>query len=236
MDLDTSAHVAKVSSPTILKIKLNTNHNLNFSKSENISFESTNGDTFKNENIYSEQDYIITSPSAHLSTDANIFNLNKSCSDSVTVELSSDVNFNRSRFNNNEYFVDHNLKAASHQCCETSDSSIIDENVIITDELLLPNDNIDANNETLKYQHIVCNTSSTSEFINPESVLEVNSELVHSQDKADFNALALEYLSIPENIEPHFIVGNFSESDEKLKHNLNENPIDSGDMGIENTW
>lgn len=212
MDLETTSLVAKVSSPSLLKLKLNTSQD--YSTTADIAFETNS--TFEKEN-YLPENYIITSPDI------------KSFAD--TAEDFSNPNFNKFD-NRSEYLTDCPLDQYCRDEEDLIDTALIDKDY---HGVLLNNSNIDAR-RAVKYQNLVCSTfTASSDFTSPESILEANSELVDPQDKADFKALD-EYLNITEDIEPHFIVGSFS-VEEKSTHTADENQLNSpADMGIENTW
>ncbi len=234
MDLDTSAFVAEVNSSSLLKSKLD--QNINFLENDSIPYQPTNGDVFEEENGYLERDYLVASPDIS----ANICDSSNSRPDS-TVELTADLNFSSARLNdidtNSEYFADSTLEVNQYCITDECDSvdGIVGKNC---GHIAFTGADICRDNDVSKYQNVVTSITSTPpELINPGSILEANSHLLNEQDKADFAALELDdYLSLTKDIEPHFIVGSFSNYNENLKHNLEESQIDPGDMGIENTW
>lgn len=221
MDLETTSLVAKVSAPSLLKLKLNTNQDYATvaTSTADIAAFKTNGGAFEKEN-YLPENYIISSPDLKSFADAN-------------VELSSSSNFGGGRFDthsHSEYLADCHLEQYCRDEANLIDSALIDKDYRRV-RLNSGDDNID---DVLKFQ-------------NPQSILEDNSQLVDPQDKADFTALD-ELLNIAE-IEPHFIVGSgyntaaaaVVATDHSSTRNAavaDENRIDStaSDMGIENTW
>lgn len=235
MDLDTSALVAKVNSQSLLN-KLDTDPNINYIESDNISIQSADGDAFEHESNYLDpEDYSIESPEA-CSNHNNICTTSPSCPDS-TVEISSDLNLATAKINGSDqsdYFDACDFKTSpyfkSNEC--NVDSSSIGEK----DCQLLFEKEVTNREDVLNYQQIISNASpsSSADFISPESILEAGSVLLDVPDKSDLSGLEFDDYLLSKDVEPHFIVGNFSS--EKDKHNLNENNIDTGDMGIENAW
>lgn len=238
MDLDTSALVAKVNSQSLLN-KLDTDPNINYIESDSISIQSADGDTFEHENNYLDQeDYVIESPEACLNNN-NICAASPSCPDS-TVEISSDLNLAKAKLNGTDqtdYFSDCDFKTSQYfksNECNADSSSIIEKDC----HQLLFEKEVNNREDVLNYQQIISNASpsSSADFISPESILEAGSELLDVPDKSDLSGLEFDEYLLTKDIEPHFIVGNYSNCNEKDKHNLNENNIDTGDMGIENAW
>lgn len=238
MDLDTSALVAKVNSQSLLN-KLDTDPNINYIESDNISIQSADGDTFEHESNYLDQeDYVIESPEACLSNN-NICAASPSCPDS-TVEISSDLNLAKAKINGtgqSDYFDDCDFKTSPYfksNECSVDSSSIVEKDC----HQLLFEKEVTNREDVLNYQQIISNASPTSsaDFISPESILEAGSELLDVPDKSDLSGLELEDYLLTKDIGPHFIVGDYSNCNEKDKHNSNENNIDTGDMGIENAW
>lgn len=237
MDLDTSALVAKVNSRSLLN-NLDTDPNINYLESDNVSIQSADGDAFENDNNYLDQeDYVIESPEACLSN--NICASSPSCPDS-TVEISSDLNLSRAKFHctdQSDYFADCDFKTNEYfksSECNVDSSCIVEENR----HQLLYEKEVNNREDVLNYQQIISNGSPTSsaDFISPESILETNSELLDVPDKSELSGLEFEEYLLTKDIGPHFIVENYSNYNEKVEHNLNENNIDTGDMGIENSW
>lgn len=240
MDLDTSTLVAKVNAQSLLNIKLGGNQNKNYSKNKNYPFDSNIENEFDNEDEFLDQDYIVDPK-----TTSSVETLPETNADFAAT---GDTDFRRINFNESSLSGDQtdypfdNYNIELNQYCETEVTDLIDDSILNDKDyrhvLLHPNENISRNEHVLKYQNLVSSASSVgAELISPESILEENSELNNSQEQPDYNALN-EFLNIPltehEDIEPHFIAGPFTSSEDKL--DSKEDHIDSSEMGIENTW
>ncbi|XP_065212556.1 ubiquitin carboxyl-terminal hydrolase 4-like [Planococcus citri] len=238
MDLGTSgALVAEVNSQLI--DRLGSSRSENYTKNQNFQFESSTENEFGNEDEFLEQDYVIDSKITSTVNSVSDANEEFSVGDSNFRH----INFGDSNFSNDS--VDYPFPTCNielNQYCETEVADLIDDNILndkgYNHVLLNPSENINPDEDALKYDNLGTDVSSASNsIITADTILEENSELVHSGDQNDFNALN-DFLSIPlsetEDIGPHFIAGSFSNSGDKLDSNKNQG--DSSDMGIENTW
>lgn len=234
MDLGTSgALVAEVNSQLI------GNRSENYSKNQNFPYEPNTEHEFENEDGFLEQDFII---------DSKITSSVNSVSDANEEFSIGDSNFRNINFNDSNFSgdpVDYPFTTCNielNQYCETEVADLIDDNILNDKDynhvLLNSNENINQNEDALKYDDSATDAASASAVvITPDSILEENSGLVHAEDQTDYTALN-ELIDFPlnesEDIGPHFIAGSFSSSVDKLDSKKDQ--IDSSDMGIENTW